>query len=117
MPVAGEAGRSRSDGLGVWKWLDSGEVEFRIHSISRTAQIPNPFVRLGFLVVEGHERRAFLDSARCRMRTFVELALQREASGRTVREAAAALTAQRLPSRERAPDELARNLNNGGGPN
>ena len=51
------------------------------------------------------------------MRTFVELALQREASGRPIREAAAALTAQRLPSRERAPDELARNLNNGGGPN
>jgi uncharacterized protein (UPF0548 family) len=32
----------------VWKWCDSGEVEFRIHVFSRAARIPNPIVRLGF---------------------------------------------------------------------
>jgi uncharacterized protein (UPF0548 family) len=32
----------------VWKWLDSGDVEFRIHAYSRPAAIPNPVVRLGF---------------------------------------------------------------------
>jgi hypothetical protein len=32
----------------VWKWLDSGEVEFRIHVVSKPAYISNPLIRLGF---------------------------------------------------------------------
>jgi uncharacterized protein (UPF0548 family) len=32
----------------VWKWLDDGAVEFRIHVASRPGRIPNPVVRLGF---------------------------------------------------------------------
>ena len=32
----------------VRKWLDSGEVDFRIHAFSRPAHIPNPVIRLGF---------------------------------------------------------------------
>jgi uncharacterized protein (UPF0548 family) len=34
----------------VWKWLDSGEVEFRIHAVSKPANISNPLIRLGFLL-------------------------------------------------------------------
>jgi uncharacterized protein (UPF0548 family) len=32
----------------LWKWLDTGEVEFRIHVVSRPARIRNPVIRLGF---------------------------------------------------------------------
>jgi uncharacterized protein (UPF0548 family) len=32
----------------IWKWLDDGSVEFRIHVVSRPARIPNPLIRLGF---------------------------------------------------------------------
>jgi uncharacterized protein (UPF0548 family) len=32
----------------VWKWFDNGDVEFRIHVVSRAARIPNPVIRLGF---------------------------------------------------------------------
>jgi uncharacterized protein (UPF0548 family) len=32
----------------VWKWLDDGSVEFRIHVVSRPARIPNSLIRLGF---------------------------------------------------------------------
>jgi uncharacterized protein (UPF0548 family) len=32
----------------VWKWLDNGDVEFRIHVLSRAARIPTPVIRLGF---------------------------------------------------------------------
>ncbi|MGI8427776.1 MAG: DUF1990 family protein [Solirubrobacteraceae bacterium] len=60
----------------VWKWLDSGEVEFRIHAVSRPAQIPNPLVRMGFRVLRRHERNVFLDSTKRRMRKLTELALQ-----------------------------------------
>ena len=32
----------------VWKWLDNGSVEFRVHVVSRAGRIPNPLVRIGF---------------------------------------------------------------------
>jgi uncharacterized protein (UPF0548 family) len=32
----------------VWKWLDSGSVEFRVHVVSRPSRIPNPLIRIGF---------------------------------------------------------------------
>jgi hypothetical protein len=34
----------------VWNWLDSGDVQFRIHVESRPARIPNPLTRLGFRI-------------------------------------------------------------------
>jgi uncharacterized protein (UPF0548 family) len=42
----------------VWKWLDAGGVEFRIHAFSRVAHISNPLVRLGFhLFGRGQQKR------------------------------------------------------------
>ena len=32
----------------VWKWMDTGRVEFRIHAFSKRGPIRNPIVRLGF---------------------------------------------------------------------
>jgi hypothetical protein len=32
----------------VWKFLETGEVEFRIHALSKPAEIDHLFVRLGF---------------------------------------------------------------------
>jgi len=32
----------------IWKWLDDGSVEFRIHVVSRPARIRNPLIRVGF---------------------------------------------------------------------
>lgn len=51
----------------VWKWLDSGEVEFRIHVVSRPAQIPNPIVRLGFRLFGRREQVRFAKRACERM--------------------------------------------------
>lgn len=51
----------------VWKWLDTGEVEFRIHSFSRTSRIANPIVALGFRLLGPRERRKFLTHACERM--------------------------------------------------
>jgi uncharacterized protein (UPF0548 family) len=55
----------------VWKWIDTGEVEFRVHALSRNARVSNPFARLGLRVLRGYERQAFLRSTQRRMRTFV----------------------------------------------
>lgn len=94
----------------VWKWLDSGDVEFRVHSVSRAAPVANPAIRLGFRVLEGRERRAFLESTRSRMRRFVELALQEDGREAAVRAAAQELTARPQRGARAAHDALARSL-------
>jgi Domain of unknown function (DUF1990) len=95
----------------VWKWLDSGAVEFRVHAVSRYAPIANPIVAVGFKLLRGHERRVFLDSTRLRMRRFVELALaDQEHGAASIRAAAAELTARRSSARDPAHTELTRGL-------
>jgi uncharacterized protein (UPF0548 family) len=94
----------------VWKWLENGAVEFRVHSISRSAPIPNPVVRIGFHALRGHERRVFLESTKRRMRTFTELALEADGRGEPLRSAAVRLTARRSPPSDRAHHELIRRL-------
>lgn len=85
----------------VWKWIDDGAVEFRVHAVSRTAPIRNPIVRLGFALLEPHERAVFLNSTKQRMRRFVELARDGETQeAQPIQAAAADLTAR--PARGRA---------------
>ena len=43
----------------LWKWLDNGEVEFRIHVVSRRARISNHLVRLGFRLFGRREQIRF----------------------------------------------------------
>lgn len=59
----------------VRKWLDTGEVEFRIHAFSRTAEISNPVVRLGFRLFGRREQTRFARSACERMRRLTEAQL------------------------------------------
>jgi uncharacterized protein (UPF0548 family) len=47
----------------VWKWLDTGDVEFRIHSYSRLTAAANPLTRLGMRLIGQRERRRYLASA------------------------------------------------------
>lgn len=100
----------------VWKWLDNGEVEFRVHSVSRRAAIANPVIRVGFGLLEPHERAVFLNSTTRRMRTFVELALGMETDDtEPLRAAAAALTARRSRADVAAAhDQLASQLDRQG---
>jgi uncharacterized protein (UPF0548 family) len=51
----------------LWKWLDTGEVEFRIHAYSRPAAIPNPVVRLGFRIFGRSQQLKFARHACHRM--------------------------------------------------
>jgi uncharacterized protein (UPF0548 family) len=47
----------------IWKWLDTGEVEFRIHAVSQRAEVRNPVLRLGFRLVG--RRQQVLFARRC----------------------------------------------------
>jgi uncharacterized protein (UPF0548 family) len=60
----------------TWKWLDTGEVEFRVDALSRPARIRNPFTAVGFRVVGPHERKAFLHSSGERMNRLIEEAAE-----------------------------------------
>jgi uncharacterized protein (UPF0548 family) len=55
----------------VWKWLDSGKVEFRVHVVSRPGRIPNPIVRLGFRLFSRREQVRFAQRACERMAALV----------------------------------------------
>jgi uncharacterized protein (UPF0548 family) len=94
----------------VWKWVDTGEVQFRVHAVSRTAHIANPLVRIGFWALRRHERAVFLDSTDRRMRSLTELALEGGRRGERVREASPQLTARSLRDGDAAHDRLARDV-------
>ncbi|HEY6399309.1 MAG TPA: DUF1990 family protein [Solirubrobacteraceae bacterium] len=94
----------------VWKWLEDGRVEFRVHAVSRLARIPNPIVWLGFRLLRDRERRAFLESTKQRMRTFTELALAHEDPDHAIRSAAAALTARPARDSDAAHEAVASSL-------
>lgn len=97
----------------VWKWLDTGEVQFRVYAVSRTAPIANPVIRLGFRLLRGHERSVFLDSTETRMRSLTEVALEGEDIGEAVRDASPRLTARRLSADDPAHERLARRADAG----
>ncbi len=94
----------------VWKWPDSGTVEFHVHSVSRSAPIANPIVRLGFHLLRERERHAFLQSTKQRMRAFTDLALRDGGRAEPLRSAAVELTARRFRPSDQAYDELTRRL-------
>jgi hypothetical protein len=70
----------------VRKWLDTGEVEFRIHAYSRTAHIVNPVLRVGFRLFGRRKQTQFARHACERMRRLTEHEVARaepaEAHGR-----------------------------------
>jgi len=73
--LAGHFERGKMD-FAVWKWLDDGAVEFRIHVVSRSARSGNPIVRLGFRLVGRREQVRFARRACERMNDLVALALE-----------------------------------------
>ena len=84
----------------VWKWLDSGDVEFHIRRFVRTGVIPNPIVRLGWRIFGRPLQVLFVRRACQRMLAFVRA----ELGGRGERQptpVADAVSASRITSEER----------------
>jgi hypothetical protein len=59
----------------VWKWLDTGEVEFRTHAVSRPSET-NPLFRLGFRLLGRHKQVEFGRRACGRMALLTEAMLR-----------------------------------------
>ena len=62
----------------VWKWLDTGEVQFRVHSYSRMVGSKNPLTVAGVWLFGQRARRRYLTSACRRMRDLTEQGLRRK---------------------------------------
>ena len=77
--LEGHLERGRMD-FAVWKWLDDGTVEFRIHVVSQRARTGNPILRLGFRLVGRREQQRFARRAGERMAALVAAALERRAA-------------------------------------
>lgn len=56
----------------VWKWIDTGEVEFRIHAVAQKARSRSPFLDLGFHIIGRHEQVQFARRCAERMERLVE---------------------------------------------
>ena len=69
--LEGHLERGQMDWM-LWKWLDDGAVEFRVHVVSRRAKAGNPIVRLGFRLVGRREQQRFARRACARMQALVE---------------------------------------------
>jgi hypothetical protein len=67
-------------GYETWKWLETGEVEFRIHRIVRSASGGNPVVRLGFRLFGRREQVRFARRAGERMAALVGAELEADAA-------------------------------------
>jgi uncharacterized protein (UPF0548 family) len=65
----------------VWKWQDSGAVEFHIHAFSRSAPTDSLLVRLGFRLVARREQLRFYRHACARMASLTAAALARRSMG------------------------------------
>ena len=55
----------------VWKWLDTGEVEFRIAAVSHRARIGNPIVWIGVVLFARREQRKFYRHVCAKMAVLV----------------------------------------------
>jgi uncharacterized protein (UPF0548 family) len=68
--LAGHFERGQMD-FAVWKRLDDGAVEFRIHVVSRRAPVGNPLVRLGLRLIGRRQQVRFARRACERMSQLV----------------------------------------------
>lgn len=60
----------------VWKWLDTGDVEFRLHAYSRVADSGPLHLRLGYRLVGRRHQLSFYRNACKRMRRLTEAELE-----------------------------------------
>ena len=66
----------------VWKWLDSGDVEFRLHAVSKVADRGPRILRLGFRLVGRVKQLRFYRQTCRRVRRLTEAELEtRRAEG------------------------------------
>jgi NAD(P)-dependent dehydrogenase (short-subunit alcohol dehydrogenase family) len=62
----------------LWKWLDNGDVEFRVHGVWRPGGTRNPFLIIGFRLFGPYQRERFYAAACQRMVSMTMARLTRQ---------------------------------------
>jgi uncharacterized protein (UPF0548 family) len=91
----------------VWKWLDTGEVEFHIHAVSRRARVRNPITQLGFRIFGRREQVDFARYAAQRMGELTRAVLERGPEAEPVPEERDGLAISPSPLRDAHRDRVA----------
>jgi uncharacterized protein (UPF0548 family) len=94
----------------VWKWLDSGDVEFRIDAFSRPARIDQPVVRLGFKLFGRSTQVRFARRACDRMAALTDAVLRGDPGARPAPPVAPDLAIRPQPGKLTTFDKLFRRL-------
>jgi uncharacterized protein (UPF0548 family) len=87
----------------VWKFLDSGQVQFRINAYSKVTHIPNIFYRIGFHLFGRSLQVYFSHSAMDRMKKFVADRLATRKDGVTVEQESEKLETVEVKSTSESP--------------
>jgi NAD(P)-dependent dehydrogenase (short-subunit alcohol dehydrogenase family) len=61
----------------LWKWIDNGDVEFRVHGVWRPGGTRNPFLIIGFRLFGPYQRERFYAAACRRMVALTTARLER----------------------------------------
>ncbi len=67
----------------VWKWLDTGDVEFRLHAVSRAAETAPWVLRTGFRLVGRPSQLRFYRETCRRVRRLTEAELETQRVAKT----------------------------------
>jgi hypothetical protein len=97
----------------LWKWLDSGEIEFRIDAFSRPASISQPIVRFGFRLFGRSTQVRFARHACQRMQRLTLAALHGESLGEPAPAVATDLAVRPQPFKETFVERWVRRLRDG----
>lgn len=57
----------------LWKWLETGAVEYRIHAVSQMAEIRDPILHFGFRLVGRREQVRFARNSGVRLQQLVRV--------------------------------------------
>lgn len=66
----------------LWKWLDTGEVDFHLRAVSRPARTGSPLIRLGFRLFGRTQQLRFYRQVCRRVRRLTEAQLETERAAR-----------------------------------
>jgi hypothetical protein len=81
----------------VWKWLETGEVEYRIHAVAQVARTRRPVLDLGFRLVARGEQVRFARRCAQRMEQLIKSRLDGTRGEPTPRAAAGILASPTCP--------------------
>jgi hypothetical protein len=65
----------------IWKWLDNGDVEFRLHAFSRVADTGTLLLRLGFRLLGRRQQLLFYRQTCRRIQQLTQAQLEMQRHG------------------------------------